>query len=562
MVLATAVLVSGCVTMPAAWPGDARDALSPEARAYQHYLLGVIHQRNGRFEEAAVDYREAVGLYPDSVALLRDLTYLYIRLQDYENAREMCVRALEYRPDDVGLWIQLGMTDWSLEAYEESALAFQKAVALNPNDPLSIRVLIEATEKTNDMVGQLDLFERLVSLHPDSGALHYHLGLRLARVNDTEAARDALEKALSLDPNLTDARQVLGIVYLDLGDDEAASGQFRRAVTADPKNARAGEYLAGVLCRLGRYDEALEVLSAILESDEAEPIHAFERMYVLLRLERFADAAAVPALEEAPILSAILLEWAKAQTENPAGETAGEFDAVRGDIDLECQQFLGELLYLFGREDVAAYFEGVLGALREAGPPSKAVDTALARVLMAVESDEEAEVLLREALETHGPDKWLHYYLAELYERGGELDAAEEHLESTLEIDPNDPEVLNFLGYLYADADMKLDRAERLLLRAINLDPENGFYLDSLGWIYYRKGKAQKAIEFIRRAILAMDSDDAVLRDHLGDAYLLKGEVDKAVSQWERALRLDRELEGVQEKIDRHGRQRATRGGD
>ncbi|MCL4692614.1 MAG: tetratricopeptide repeat protein, partial [Candidatus Hydrogenedentes bacterium] len=71
-----------------------------------------------------------------------------------------------------------------------------------------------------------------------------------------------------------------------------------------------------------------------------------------------------------------------------------------------------------------------------------------------------------------------------------------------------------------------------------------------LGWVYYRKGKADLAIEYIRRAIQAMERDDAILRDHLGDAYMLKGEKEKAIGEWERARRLDPELEGVQEKID------------
>src|SRR5690606_3703990 len=96
---------------------------------------------------------------------------------------------------------------------------------------------------------------------------------------------------------------------------------------------------------------------------------------------------------------------------------------------------------------------------------------------------------------------------------------AERHLRAILEIDPNDHNALNFLGYLWADKDVNLDEARVLVERALELDPENPYYLDSLGWVYYRQGDGEKAVEYIRRALVNMTTDDAVLRDHLGDAY-------------------------------------------
>jgi tetratricopeptide (TPR) repeat protein len=65
-------------------------------------------------------------------------------------------------------------------------------------------------------------------------------------------------------------------------------------------------------------------------------------------------------------------------------------------------------------------------------------------------------------------------------------------------------------------------------------------------------GRAEEAIGLIQRAIYGMDSDDAILRDHLGDAYLLQGDTARAVAEWERAHRLDPELAGVAEKIEKH----------
>jgi tetratricopeptide (TPR) repeat protein len=220
-----------------------------------------------------------------------------------------------------------------------------------------------------------------------------------------------------------------------------------------------------------------------------------------------------------------------------------------------------ELLFVFGEEETGGRLEEMCAGMREEGVQSRRLETVLGRVLMALDRHEEAETVMLEALSAYGPNKWLHYYLAEVYESGGRFRQAEKHLKACLKLDPQDPDLMNFLGYLYAEENVKLDKAERLLERALTIDPDSGFYLDSLGWVYYRKAKkswlhrdryADRAIELIRQAVLAMDTDDAILRDHLGDAYFLKGDVDKAVAEWKRALRLDPELEGVQEKIEKH----------
>jgi len=171
---------------------------------------------------------------------------------------------------------------------------------------------------------------------------------------------------------------------------------------------------------------------------------------------------------------------------------------------------------------------------------------------MSMGRDEEAAEVLADVLDTYGGEKWVHYYLATVHENLKNSEQTEKNLRACLEYDSNDPDVLNFLAYFLAESDRRLGEAEELLDRALKMDPENGFFLDSLGWIYYRQGKSELAIEYIRRAIRAMTSDDAILRDHLGDAYLLHGEIKKAVAEWRRALILDREIDGVQKKIEKY----------
>ena len=104
-----------------------------------------------------------------------------------------------------------------------------------------------------------------------------------------------------------------------------------------------------------------------------------------------------------------------------------------------------------------------------------------------------------------------------------------------LAIDPHNPGVLNYLGYMLADQGQKLPEALKLIHEAVELEPQNGAYLDSLGWVYFKLGQYPEAEENLRKANERMNSDPTV-HDHLGELYEKTGNLKMAVSQWERSM--------------------------
>jgi predicted Zn-dependent protease len=171
---------------------------------------------------------------------------------------------------------------------------------------------------------------------------------------------------------------------------------------------------------------------------------------------------------------------------------------------------------------------------------------------MNMERHADALPILDAVLAKFTPDQWVHYYLAICHEELGHFEETERHLAAYMQFIPDDPDILNFLAYLYAENGVKLDEATALLNKAMAADPENPYYMDSMGWVYYKQGRGDEAVELIQKAIYGMETDDAVLRDHLGDAYLLKGDVTRAREEWQRALRLDPDMPGLQQKLDQH----------
>jgi tetratricopeptide (TPR) repeat protein len=361
---------------------------------------------------------------------------------------------------------------------------------------------------------------------------------------------------MSLDEKLAAAKYILGVVYMDLEEWDLAEESFRGFLEDNPRHAPSQENLAAVLARKGQFDGSFQLLTGLIESANVDVRHHLQRTYVYLRDSAVASSYISAAPNDSPLLGTLFQVMVKRREGEPYGGIVKNLDSIEGDLDFECNVYLSSLLTRYGTQEAGGYVIGEIEALLEEGLESKVLSTVLGRALMYVDRTEDARAAFQDVIDRYGSDKMSHYYLATAYEGMDDAENAEIHLRKTLEYDRNDPDVLNFLGYLLAEEDEQLREAEGMIERALANDPDNGFYLDSLGWVYYRQGKAKQAVEYIKRAIRSMSSDDAILRDHLGDAYLLDRNVEGAIAEWERAHRLDPELEGVSEKIKKHSKRK------
>ncbi len=118
-------------------------------------------------------------------------------------------------------------------------------------------------------------------------------------------------------------------------------------------------------------------------------------------------------------------------------------------------------------------------------------------------------------------------------------DVAAAVLEPMIDADPENADLLNLLGYLYAEAGINLGTAEKLLLNALELEPDNPAILDSVAWMYFRQKRYRDAREYIDRSLAATpkgESADSVILDHAGDIYNALGDRKKALAFWRKAL--------------------------
>ncbi len=150
---------------------------------------------------------------------------------------------------------------------------------------------------------------------------------------------------------------------------------------------------------------------------------------------------------------------------------------------------------------------------------------------------------------------WSMFYTRGIaLERSKQWPRAEADFLKALELQPNQPYVLNYLGYSWIDQGINLDRGMEMIRKAVEQRPNDGYIVDSLGWAHYRLGNYERAVEHLERAV-ELRPQDPTINDHLGDAYWKVGRLQEARFQWQRAqgLKPDADLLAQIEKKLKEG---------
>jgi Tfp pilus assembly protein PilF len=165
---------------------------------------------------------------------------------------------------------------------------------------------------------------------------------------------------------------------------------------------------------------------------------------------------------------------------------------------------------------------------------------------------DQAQAVLVKAIQRFPNEEQVYFLQGSLYEKQKKYEEAEKAFRKALDLQKDDPAVMNYLGYMLADRGIHLDEAESLIQKAVQADPTNGAYLDSLGWVYYKQNRFDRAEEYLKKAVIFVNFDSSI-HDHLGDLYFKTKRYDEARMEWNKSLQLSsepEEIDKVKKKLD------------
>ena len=484
---------------------------------------------------AAHFYRSALEADPESQFLVERALVLTAAAGDVEGALVFAEKLRELSPDSHVARLLIAVEELRAEKYSDAVESLNASGAGVLADLTS--ALLAAWAKFGE--GEVD--EALADLKKLEGEEWYepfkllHGGyialaagrtdealkaFEAARKHDANAVRitEAYARALALSGKTKEAEAALEDFLLRFPDNalarvalaEIRAGEPAAGAVATPVQG-AAEALAGIGAAIGQ-EGGLEIaslylrLALYLDRDIAGGLAA-------LSLGSLIDAsghgeAAIEAYDliaaEAPFRALGALRAALAldrMDRTEEAETAFK-EAIRRDPE-DVQSYISYGNMLRGRERFAE--------------SAKVYSQAIDRIKIPAQAD------------------WsLYYFRGIAHERTKEWPKAEADFRKALELSPDQPLVLNYLGYSWVDMGENLEEGIEMIRKAVELRPNDGYIVDSLGWAHYRLGEYDEAVTELERAV-SLRPEDPVIHDHLGDAYWKTGRTLEAQFQWRHA---------------------------
>lgn len=503
---------------------------------------------------------------------------------DYAAAAEYYTRTLALDPSNPGLMEAVISSNINMGAIERSFPVARRMVDGGLRSQVANMALLAELVSTGDfdeVIAKVEAGESVGALVDGLTAAWAQFGA--GRVTESLAAFDEVSTQEGL-KSFALVQKALALAAV--GDFESAddilSGRANGPLQSSPRGVLAH---AQVLAQLDRRDDAIELIEAVfgantgpeftamvtaLKTDEPVPYTVANTAsegigevfyavasalagesasgYTLLysRLASFLN----PGNVDAVLLSAQLLE------------DLGQYDLATQTYDLvprDDPAFVvaelgrAEALHDAGKADVAVE---ALTQLAKQFPDTRVVHYRLGDMLRSLDRHAEASVAYDRAVELTGEPQqsdWpLFFSRGITRERTDRWPEAEADFRLALELQPDQPQVLNYLGYSMVELDINLDEALDMIQRAVAARPDDGYITDSLGWILYRMGRYDEAIVEMERAV-QLTPVDPILNDHLGDVLWAVGRKIEARFQWHRALSFDptpEDAERIRRKLE------------
>lgn len=515
------------------------DDISPEAQLFGEYLAGSYANYLDDAPARSAYLSRAFSREQDNSILGRRALTFALTAGDLDLARTLATELHDAHPTEPMARAVLGGGAFSKGQYSKAIEYFEA-----PTGDLTMLILMQlmkgwAHVGAGDSDAAISTFESL-------GGGRYFDAFGTLEIAKIAAMDGNIEKALDLFAKVEDVQVSSVETALSIARAKSQSGDIEGARDYIQKfSDENGQFETGpvraYLDRLKKGEPIADILNVQQEAARAltEPAfgffavnRAFDASEVFLRMALSLD----PNHDKASLWLGSILE-----NSERSNEAMKVYQSIADTSDYIVSARLATANIFFDRDEDKAAMEILEDT--HARYPSFVTREALGRARLVRENYEEA-LPIYDALVKSLTDEEIEqntqplYFRAISYERTKQFDLAVKDFKRILEINPDDADTLNYLGYTWVDRGENLTEAFQMIRKAVELEPESGAIVDSLGWAHYKLGQYEEAKDKLEDAV-ALSPASATIVDHLGDVYWKLGRYREARYQWERALSFD-----------------------
>lgn len=543
---------SGFTPKPEKKPSATPRIQDNHAVAMYLFSRARLYAYDGDYTGALNYLREAITFEPKSAKLHGDMADLYLKIGQIPEAMDYIGKAIALEPDYRPPYVLAGVLLSSAGKDKEAVDYLRKAVKIDPvkedaylHLSLSLTRLFEYEEAVSSL-------KELVKLKPDSVLGYYYLGRTYSHMKLYREALGYFAKVLELKPDFDQAIIDKAATHEALGEYPQAIESYRSLIDQEELRPAVLQRLIQLLLQQRRFPEALEYLQIASKAGLGGSETNRKTGLVHLELEQYDKAIAVftSMLEKDPAADNIRIYLGVAYEEKGILEDAlKEFNKIPGSSPQfpEAVSHVALILKEQGKTEAA------IAVLRDAiiaNPNSLELHLNLSTLYESIDKPQAGLDVLLKSENLFQKEPRFHFRIGVLFDKLGKRAETISHMKQILQLDPNDAQALNYLGYTYAEMGINLEEALKYVKQAVAIRPNDAFILDSLGWTYYKLKRYDEASKALEQAI-SLVNDDPTIVEHLGDVYAARRAVKKALQQYQRALELAPERKVLIEKMNK-----------
>lgn len=444
-----------------------------------------------------------LNLEPDSINARQAAAALFVSIGKLDKARPHLVKLLSSEKDSVDKAFMHLSRLLSRHSDKKAALKLLQQLAIPyPDLPEAHFAISQAAWNANELELALKEMKRALALRPDWEVAAIHQGRILQKIANAEAMA-FYENYLTKYPKANDMRIAYVRMLMSEKNFVSARDQFQKLMRENPFNADIALAVGLLSLELNDFDGAEENFKKALDLGYEDPNNIYFNLARIYEITQRPDAA------------------------------MSTYQQVSGGERYLPAQIRYAVLLL--KKEGIEHARQYLHQLTPQNEQQRAqLILAEAQLLREVNAHYEVFKLLDKNLEKNPDHPDLLYDRALAADKIGKFDIVEKDLRRLIELRPDNAHAYNALGYSLAERRLRLPEALALIKKAVELSPEDPYIMDSLGWVYYRMGNLREGLNYLSLAFTSRP--DPEIAAHLGEVLWVKGAKEDAKKIWRSAL--------------------------
>jgi len=544
LIVVLAIALGACATSPSkdqaeeqavvdqaisAEPIDSERYASISALMYE-VMTGELSGKLGDLETSKQAYSRASELTDDPAVIERAMR-IAIFAKDWPLALKIAHRWSDALDGNIEAQQVLGVLYLRQGDVDSAEVHFSKVMDAAQDSPSQGYSIIASTlSRIEDVDISLELMDRLVAKNFTNAYGHLSYANLAMKAKQYQLAVDQSELALGFKPDLSEARVLRARALSLVGDHDGAFTEMQHLVKADPENFDLRLGYARMLLQAERFSEAGKEFEVLLEQRPNDPDITYMLGLTYVQAEDYQQSKQYfqALVDDNRRLDESNYYLARISEELGESQQAVKFyqEVAFGDLYLDAAMRLADLyVQESGLQKARNHLNDVRGQVDIAEDVVR-LFLAEGHILHDQKQYQEAYDLYSQGLLEFPRHPDLLYARALTAEYLDRIDLLESDLLIILQSDPDHANALNALGYTLADRGLRIDEAQKYVERAYELKPNDPAVIDSMGWVHFRKGNYAEAESYLRKALDLMD--DAEIVGHLGELLWAQGNYEEA----------------------------------